>query len=156
VSYATVVAGLHERFATVNGLLANRILDYEPTSIQDFPTLYSLLDRFERGGIDGRGPSVGQVVILRYRILHRLCFRWQDTKAAELEVVPYVNAVPAAVDSDPQLGGRLVSNGASYSGGIARIAECQAGFATIGGALCRVLDFYSDTFEKFQYKTGGL
>lgn len=132
MSYATVLAGLDERFRTISGLKA--ILDYEPTAIHDYPTLYSLLDSFE---IERRG----QVVVWKYRILHRLVFRWQDNAGCELELVWFVNAIPAAVDADPQLGGRITS-------GLATIAEGDAGWAVIGGTDCRVLDFYSTVVEK--------
>lgn len=155
MSYADIVTGLHERFTAVSGLNGKPILDYEPTSIQDFPTLYTLLDEFDRGADGGRA-AAGQVVMMRYRILHRLCFRWQDNQQAEQELIPFVNSVPAAVDADPQLGNRLRGNGAGYIGGMARIAECKATFVSIGGVVYRALDFYSDVYEKFAYKQAGL
>jgi hypothetical protein len=132
VSYQTVISALHDVFEEVEGIEA--VLPYEPTSIQAYPTLYSLLDKVERS-------SQGQLVIMRYRILHRLCFRWVDNETAEAHLIPFVNSIPAAVDQDPMLGGALPL-------GIARISEIQAVFVEIGGTLHRALDFYSDVLEK--------
>ncbi len=131
-TYGAIVEGLHERFETVAGI--RRIYDYEPATLQATPALYTVLERVER-------QQGGPLMVSRYRILHRLCLRWQDNEHAEEELIPYVNAIPDALDADPQLGGRITS-------GIARIAEAEAGFATINGTLYRVLDFYSDVVHK--------
>src|SRR5438105_777850 len=110
MSYETVIEGLHARFATVVGLEQNNILDHEPTSVTSFPTLYSLLDRFDR-------KEMGGVTKMTYRTLHRLLFRWQDNKQAEVELRSFVNKVAAAVDADPQLNDTL--------NGLATIADGQ-------------------------------
>ena len=132
MSYATILAGLHTRLATVAGL--NAVLDYVPTSVQDPPIIYSLLQRVKIA-------YAAQVRTATYRILHRVVIRWQDNEQAELEASPFVDAIPAAVHADPHLGGALTS-------GYAEISECESGFAEIGEATYRVLDFYSTVVEK--------
>ena len=132
LSYANIIDGLNERFATVTGIV--RILDYEPTSIQAFPTLYSLLDRVEY-------LPAGQVTATRYRVLHRLCLRWQDNERAEQELIPFVDSLAAAIRADPHLGGRITR-------GMATAVEAQGTFVVIGGALLRCLDLYTETLVK--------
>lgn len=132
MSYATILAGLHTRLATVAGL--NAVLDYVPTAVVDPPILYSLLERVEI-------VRSGQVRTVRYRILHRVVIRWQDNEQAELEASPFVDAIPLAVEADMWLDGALTS-------GIGQINECSSGFATIGEVEYRVLDFYSTVVEK--------
>lgn len=132
MSYATVLAGLHARLATVPGL--NAVLDYVPTSVHEPPALYS---RLERATIT----RSGQLRATTYRILHRVVIRWQDNEQAEVEASPFVNSVPLAVETDPWLGGALTS-------GYAEISECESGFAEIGEITYRVLDFYSTVVEK--------
>jgi hypothetical protein len=134
MSYATVIAGLHVRFATVAGIV--RILDYAPTSIGDTPMLYSVLTRMDCH-------FDCQVRVAIYRINHRLLFRWQDNEQAEIELLPYVDSIPKAVEGvvGASLGGTLV-------GGMAELQECEAGWVDIAGTTYRVLDFYSTVTEK--------
>jgi hypothetical protein len=131
MSYATILAGLTERFETIAGLT---VLDYEPTSVQTTPLLYSLIESatYNVGG---------QVKARHYRILHRLLLPWQDVEQAEVDVMPWVNAIPDAVYADRSLDGRLQR-------GTTEIVEMQAGWATVGNITYRALDFYSDTLEK--------
>ena len=138
MSYATVIAGLHTRYATVGGIKA--VLDYEPKTISNPPVLYSLLDSVTR-------TQEGQVTVMRYRILSRLCIRWQDNERAEEELQPFVNALPSAVDLDPKLGGAIPS-------GIARVTDIQAVFVTINGVFYRCLDTYCEVVEKAPWRTG--
>lgn len=132
MSYESVLEGLHERFQTISGLAA--ILNYEPTSIQTYPTLYSMLDDFEVA-------RSGQVVAIRYRILHRLLFRWQHNEQALAEMAPFVNDIIDAVGADPHLGGRLTA-------GYSEIVDGETMFVVIGGTECLALDVYSSTLEK--------
>jgi len=131
MSYATILAGLTERFATISGLT---VLDYEPTSIQTTPLLYSLLE-------SATYTTSGQIKARHYRVLHRLLLPWQDVEEAEADVAPWVNAIPDAVYDDRSLGGRLQR-------GTTEIVEMDAGWATVGNITYRALDFYSDTLEK--------
>lgn len=137
-TYQDVLAGMHERLATVPGI--TRCLDYEPSAVQQPPLIYSLLDSFERS-------QAGQVTAMRYRILHRLVIAWVDTARAEQQLASFVNAIPAAIDADPQLGGRIPS-------GLARIADAQAVWVTIGGTVYRCLDCYSEVITKGPYRSG--
>jgi hypothetical protein len=132
MSYATILAGLHVRFATVAGI--NAILDYAPAAFEDPPLLYSLLDHVDIA-------RSGQIRAVHYRIQHRMVFHWQDFEQAELEIIPFVDAIPLAVEADPHLGGVLVS-------GYAEINECDAGWINVGGVEYRILDFYSSIVEK--------
>lgn len=132
MSYATVLAGLHARFATVSGIAA--MLTYEPATVQVSPLLYSVLDSVEI-------TRAGQVRAYRYRILHRLLVPWQNNPQAELLLIPYVNSIPAAVDADPHLGTALTN-------GIAEIVSIDALYVTFAGVTHRALDFYSSVLEK--------
>ncbi len=148
MSYALVVAGLIERFENgVTGLaqyddagnLAN-ILDYEPTALHTTPTLYLLLDNFDR-------TQHGQVTAMRYRILCRLCVKWQDNQFAEQELIPFVNSLAAAVDVDPYLGGRVAGGGSS-------VADGTGTFVNIGGVLYRALDVFVEVVDKAPWESG--
>jgi hypothetical protein len=130
MSYSAVVAGMNVRFATISGLT---VLDYEPTTIEP-PTIYTLLDSVT---YDHRG----QLKQTTYRMLHRLCLRWQDNERAEEELMPYVDSIPAAVKADPHLAGTL-------NMGLASIVEAQAVFVRIGNTTYRCLDFYSSVLVK--------
>lgn len=132
MSYETVLAGLHERFATVEGIV--NILDYVPSSIQATPTLYSVFDHLDVS-------KSGQVITYRWRIQHRLLVRWQDNEQAEAEIVAYIDDLIEAVDADPHLGGALTA-------GYAQITEVDGGWVTVGGGEYRVLDFISTVVEK--------
>ena len=131
-TYEDVLDGLHDCFETVEGIAA--ILPYEPTSVHTFPLLYSMFDSMEI-------TRTGQVQGRTYRTLHRLVFRWQDNEQALLEMIPFVDAIPDAVDADKHLGGAIQS-------GLAVIDECEAMFVEIGGTECLALDFYSTVVVK--------
>lgn len=132
MSYADVLDGLHARFATVSGI--KKILDYVPLNAPEPPFLYSVLDSAEI-------VRSGQVTAYKYRVLHRLCVRWQDNERAEQEIIPFVNSIPDAVADDPQLGGVLTR-------GYAAITEIEAAWVTIAGVEYRAVDFYSEVIEK--------
>lgn len=141
MGYADIVDGLHIRFRTVDGLERAPLLMYEPTSIQQTPTLYTLLDRVDRS-------TSGQVQASLYRILNRIVFQWVDNEKAEEELMPYVDSVPLAVEADPQLGGII-------SSGFAKMPEVVAVFVSIGGTLYRALDCYAEVTDKQPYIRGA-
>lgn len=142
-----VIDGLHGVLVTVPGLaqldpdgaICN-VLKYEPKSIQSRPTLYSLLDSIQR-------ETRGQVTTMRYRILHRLVFQWQENEESEKELLKFVNSVPAAIDRDSNLGG-LVDLG------MAKISDGSTGFVIISQTKYRCLDFFSDVLTKAAAKSG--
>ena len=147
VTYAEVVAGLHERFLTIpdfpkynaRGTLIN-LLAYEPKSIQHTPTIFTLLDGFRR-------ERSGQLTAIHYRILHRLVLQWQDNEASEAELMPWVHALPAAVDQDPTLGGRITM-------GLAGISDASSGFVLISNTKYRCLDFFASATTKAPFQSG--
>lgn len=141
MSYVDAIAGLKGAVETVDGL--NLVLDYEPTSFQRLPAVYLLLDSFSRS-------QAGQVTVMRYRVLCRLCVRWQDNEKAEWELIPFVNSIPAAIDQDPTLGGAITRGFAS----VAEDANAIAGFVRIGGTMYRSLDVYVDIVDKGAYQSG--
>lgn len=133
MSALSILEGLHERLATVEGLAA--LYDYEPTSTPALPAVYSLLDAI---------PTIemtGQLLAYRYRFLHRLCVAWLDNERAERELLLLLDRCISAIHADRRLGGRLAL-------GIAQVVEVQTGFVTIGNTLYRVADIYSVTLEK--------
>jgi hypothetical protein len=130
--YQDVLDGLHAAFAAVPGIV--NVLDYVPAAIHDTPTLYTMLDSVEVS-------KTGQIKTRRYRILHRLILLWQDNEQAELAVAPFVDSIPAALDADPQLGGKIAS-------GWAEIASIDAVWVTIQNVEYRALDFYSEVLVK--------
>lgn len=142
MSYESVVDGLHERFATVSGI--ELLLKYEPTSLQKLPAIYTLLDSYTR---EYEGHS--QLVSVHYRILNRLCIRWQDNEKSELELMPFVNSIASAVDADPHLGGRLTA-----TGGKAKITDATSGWFPVGDTVYRILDIYADVWERGEFGGG--
>lgn len=130
-TYDDVLEGLHERFATVEGI--NAILGYAPNAIEP-PTMFSLFERDEE-------EEKGQIVHTTYWTRHYLCFQWQDNEQAETELRPYIGLVRAALRADPRLGGRVNS-------GWANIPEVIGDFITIGDILYRTLEFVSKVLVK--------
>jgi hypothetical protein len=142
-----VITELHRLFAGVPGLAKLdengnpvNLLRYEPRVIQVTPTLYTLLDSFQRD-------TSGQVTAMRYRILHRVVLQWQDNAESEAALEPLIQAVPAAVDADPTLGGLLEK-------GVARIGDGSTGFVVISNTKYRCIDFFSDVLTKGPYRSG--
>jgi hypothetical protein len=133
MSYRDVLTGLHTVFEGVSPPIPV-LLRYEPTAIHQTPTLYSLLDSVDR-------QRQGQINATRYRVLNRLVVRWQDNEHAEEELIPYVDALAAAIDSDAHLGGAI-------SSGIATVNNMEAVFVSIGGVIYRALDIYADVLYK--------
>jgi hypothetical protein len=138
VSATTVYAGLAARFATVNGI--KRIILGEPTGAVEPPVLYTAYESFTRG-------QAGQVTTMTHRFTHRLLLRWQDFSQSEAELLSFVNAIAAAVDADPKLGGRVTS-------GMARVTGATTGFVTISSTKYRVIDFTTEVLEKGSFQSG--
>lgn len=138
-----VYQGLESVFRTVDGL--RTILLGEPTGDLDLPGMYSAFESFERP-MAGRPPA-DNLTGMRYRFVHRLMLRWVDFQAAEMQLLTFINKIPAAIDADPRLGGRITS-------GDVRIVAGDAGFVTLGGAKYRVVDFRSEILEKGARSTG--
>ena len=137
-SYEAILEGIVDRLNTIGSIAV--LLDYEPTAIQDTPLVYMLLDRTER-------EKSGQLTAMRYRVLCRLCVPWMDNEEAERELIPFVNSIPAAIDADPTLGGR-VTRGRAY------VSEQVGVFVSIGGTLYRALDTFVEVLYKGPFQSG--
>lgn len=146
-TYSAIVDALHARFETVPDLAQRdaddaviNILKYEPRVVHTTPLLYTLLDSFTR-------EVKGQLVIMRYRILHRIVFQWQDNEESEAALMPFVHSVPYAVEQSMQLGGTL-------SLGLARITDATSGFVLISQTKYRCLDLFSQVEAKAAFGSG--
>ena len=139
MSYAAVSEGLNAAIATVTALKA--VLDYEPATLQTSPIVYSILDGFDR-------QVTGLTTRTVYRTLHRLCIRYQEPETSEAVVQALADSIAEAVEADPKLGGRMRP-------GDAQITRGDAGWASIGGTTCRIVDFYSEVLEISRYRGMG-
>lgn len=144
MSYQTVIAGLVERLKTVDGL--KLVLDHEPPSIQRLPALLLYLDSFRRS-------YSGNVVTMRYRVKARLLISWVSNEAAERELLPFVNTIPAAIDADMFLGGRIQSGGAEVEQDTDHVAAWTE-YGGTGGTMYRSLEIFISVVEKGSYKSG--
>lgn len=127
---AAVIAKLRE----ITGYSENQVLDHEPSSVNTDRLIYVILeswDRVQRSGFSER----------TYRMRARMTFRWQDNEGAERELDQYVDAIPDAIDEDPQFGGRLVR-------GMARCPEATTDYVDIAGIVYRVLDVVIEVYAK--------
>lgn len=138
MSALTCYQGLEERFRTVSGL--HSVVLGEPTGDLDLPGLYTAYIGFNRS-------QLGQITAMDHRFMHRLIIRWQDNAQAEMQLLTLLNAIPASVEADAQLGGRVPL-------GLARITDGDAGFATIGGVKYRVVDYTALVTEKAPVRSG--
>lgn len=136
MAYPDMVRGLIEVLEGVPG--TKIVLDYEPQAVDETPMGYLLLDKSSR-------ITRGGVVAVKYRILYRMCFSWQDNAAAEQIMSLFVNSVPMAIDNNAQLNGRLPH-------GMAAVSEDEAAqqgvMVNIGGVDFRALDTYIEVLEK--------
>jgi hypothetical protein len=127
MSYQDIATALNARLAAIPGIVS--VLDYEPTSAQASPLIYSLLDTVTR-------TVQGTTVRITYRTLHRLCIIWQDSEWAEEQLRSFIEAIPEALEARPRIG---KADG--------QIALGDAGWAEVGNVMVRVLDFYSEVVE---------
>lgn len=119
-------------YAALNQLVVDRlqglpsiavVLNYEPTTIVDYPTCYVLLDRVELNDTVGGSERI-------YTLIARVLFRWVDNEQAEIELMPLVDALPGVID------------GATSGWDEIRVKEISAVFVSIGGVMYRALDCY--------------
>lgn len=132
MSYTDVIAGLHQRFATVEGLQV--VLLGEPPSVSAAPLLYTVTAR-------GTRETPSTLTTITYRTAHWLLIDYGDPVQAERELIRLVNAIPASLNADPKLGGRADD---------AAIVEWDAenpGWVDVAGVLCRVCIFWSEVTE---------
>lgn len=136
--YADIKAGLIERWQTIPAL-TNRVLGYEPT-VPEPPMMYVLAESYTRA-------VVGQLTVMRWRVIGRLVIKWQEFERAELELDSYLNAIAAAVDSDAYLGGRI-------NGGMAQVGDAKGGWMYFNGIQFRIWDTFVDVLDKAPYGSG--
>ena len=143
MSYITAIAGVLERLTTVAGLAY--VINGEPTSVQQAPMAYTLFD-------SAAPIKSNQVQGARYRVQIRACVLFQDNQAAEDQLAPFVDSIPAAFAASGVDGG-----GHSYAtlGGrinVATIAEIRSGetggYHIIAGTLHRTVTFVLDITDK--------
>jgi hypothetical protein len=143
VSYVTAIAGVQERLRTVSGLAY--VINGEPTSVQAAPMAYTLFDSVVP-------IKSNQVQGARYRVLMRVAVQFQDNQAAEDQLAPFVDSVPAAFAASG-----VDENGNSYAslGGrvnVAVVAEITSGegggFHSIAGTVHRTVTFLLDITDK--------
>ena len=122
--------GLEAAWRGVDGLRG--VLLGSPTGDMDLPCLYVAYASFDR--TLRNNPPGRNLTGMAHLFVARLVIRWVDFQAAEMQLLTLMDAIPDAIDRDPQLGGRLY-------GGVARVERAITGFAEIGGVLYRVVDY---------------
>ncbi len=138
MSALTIWQGVEERLRAVDGL--HNVLLGEPQSVHELPALYAAYEGFERP-LRNTMPSAAGVTAMDHRWTLRLVIQWVDNAQAEMQLISLLDAIPNAIDADPKLAGRLYSGMAYISAGV-------AGFAKIGDAMHRVVDYELHTLEK--------
>ena len=138
MSAVTVWIGLEERFRTIEGLDGGVHLG-EPTAIAATPYLYAAYDTADQL-MRSQQPARNQDGIT-HTFGVRIAFDFQDNPQAEMQLLTLADSVPAAINVDPRLGGRL-------PGGIAKSTSALSGFAMIAKKMYRVLDFVVTVLEK--------
>jgi hypothetical protein len=137
--YLVALNALHAVLQEVTGIQYAMI--GEPTSIQAPALIWSML-----AGSDTE--SLETIKRTTYRTEHTVAIRWQDSQAAELELLAYIDSIPAAVDRDPTLGGVVRD---------CEITSAEAGFVTVGEQEYRTLAFTSEVvaFSDYGYRRAG-
>lgn len=129
--------GLEERFRTVAGL--RTILLGSPTGDMDLPGLYVAYQQFDRPLRNS--PPARNVTGMHHIFAARLIIRRADFQAAEMQLLTLLDAIPDSIDLDPKLGARIAS-------GMAWCADGVTGFAEIGGATYRIVDYTVHCMDK--------
>ncbi len=132
MSYANILAGLHERLSAVPGIAT--VLVGPPGSVQVTPLLFSMPH-------SGEVQRSGQVKTQEYRTDHYLLFGWQEAMQAVQQMVPLIDAVYAAIGGDPHLGGRLPN-------GFADIAEHEVLWLEVANVTYLAVRFQSLAIER--------
>ena len=138
MSALTIWQGVEERLRTVDGL--QNVLLGEPQSVHELPAVYGAYEGFDRP-MRNTAPSAAGVTAMNHRFTLRLVIQWADNAQAEMQLISLLDAIPNAIDADPKLSGRLYSGMAYINAGI-------AGFAKIGDAVYRVVDYELHALEK--------
>lgn len=137
MSATTVWLGLEERFRTIAGLASVEL--GEPSGDMALPCLYTVYGSFQRP-LRNSPPARNQTG-MTHILGARLVIQWVDFQAAERQLFALVDLIPASIELDPHLGGRLSAGAAYCAAGI-------SGHATIGKVLYRVVDYEITVLEK--------
>lgn len=124
MNYAEITVAVAAKIAAMGGMDGG-CLRYEPQSVDTTPMAYLLFDSRDHNFV-----RQARTFESSYQMLLRVVIQWQENEQAELELMPWVDSVPEALESDLA----LVREGV-------RVAGCTGGFVTINGVLFRVLDF---------------
>lgn len=122
------------QFAAELDIDSRRILGYEPLAINETPLLYTLFAGFTR---DPRGG----LVVMTYQLVHRLCVARADQANSEALTDDYVDAVPEAIEINPQLS-------AAITNGIAEISRATAFYMPVNDIVYRMIEFTSTVVTK--------
>ena len=135
MSYATTIAALVDKLETLSS--PPPVLKYAPTAVHTTPVITVFFGSAER-------VDAGQVTGIRYAIVIRLILAWQDFEAAENQLEPYVDSIPALLRADRHLG----LTGASAP--LVQIEEMtiEGGWIEIAGVTYRTVDFTVPILEK--------
>lgn len=137
MSATTVWLGLEAAYRTIPGLGSVEL--GEPSGEMALPCLYTVYGSFERP-LRNSPPARNQTG-MKHILGTRLVIQWVDFQAAERQLFTLVDLIPATIDADPHLGGRL-NAGAAYC------ADGISGHAEIGGVKYRVVDYAISVLEK--------
>ena len=129
--------GLEERFRTIPGIGSVEL--GEPTGNMTLPCLYTVYGSFERP-LRNSPPARNQTG-MKHILGTRLVIQWVDFGAAERQLFTLVDLIPASIEADPHLGGRLNAGAAYCAAGV-------SGHAVIGEVKYRVVDYEITILEK--------
>jgi len=136
MSWLTLRPGLVEVLENVSGLVT--IDTSVPPAVDAWPYAYVIYR-------DGEHALHGGLIINKYHATIRVVLPWQDQRAAEDLLAPFVDSIPDAIDGQRGLYGRLTNGHVQVvpgSGGISTI------FTTIGGVQWLALDVQVEIIEK--------
>lgn len=132
MAFPAVLVGVQTAVQTVAALKV--VIIGEPTALHETPAAYVKLLSWSR-------KSVGQLTVMTYEVLVRVCVPWIDNTQAETELAALINPVCAAIEADRTLGGVLVAGVAGTDGG-------DAGYAEVGAVTYRAADVRVQVVEK--------
>lgn len=129
--------GLEAVFRSIDGIRS--VMLGEPSGDMDLPGVFTAYTSFER--VLRNNPPANNLTGMEHSFTTWLVIRWVDNAQAEMQLLTLLDAIPNAIDADPRLGNRL-------TGGLARVSTGQAGYATIGGVLYRVVNYTIEVLDK--------
>lgn len=134
-TYAQIMQGLNDAIRRATGI--ELVLDYEPTTVQVTPMVYSQFDGVSFDLDDG-----SDINVPTYRTQHSLVMVWHPESAEQIEAQlrEYVVSVPATIEDDTSLGRRLAN-------GRARIIDVKPYWAKVGDIEYLITDFISEAWD---------